>query len=66
MTEIANGDYVQLDERYNDSAVYRVTRMDADGRKCWIGDENERGWFALTGTLNKVDDPTLIDRYFQS
>jgi len=62
--EIHSGDFVQLDERYNDKVVYCVSRMDGDGGKCWIGDKDDRGWYTLTGTLIKVTDPTLISNYF--
>ena len=43
-----NGDQVELKPEYADNAgeVYTVSQSDTERGRCWIGDEDGRGWYA--------------------
>jgi len=54
--EINNGDQVQIkkDSPYYEPGTWTVSQC-TDGGKCWIGDEDDRGWYIRTSELELAD-----------
>jgi len=54
--EINNGDQVTFkkDSIYYEPGTWTVSRCTDDG-KCWIGDEDDRGWYIRTSELELAD-----------
>jgi hypothetical protein len=54
--EINNGDQVQIkkDSPYYEPGTWTVSQCTDDG-KCWIGDEDDRGWYIRTSELELTD-----------
>jgi hypothetical protein len=46
-----NPDYAEAGSR----EVFTISH-DWDGRKCWIGDENNRGWYVYYSSLEFVSE----------
>ena len=51
-----DGDRVRLKPQYEDvrGEVFTVTQSDEE-RKCWIADEDGRGWYCYFNQLDKED-----------
>lgn len=56
MTDIFyDGDKVKLKPKYeeNKNEIFTVTESD-EQRKCWIADEDGRGWYCYFDQLDKI------------
>jgi len=60
--EINNGDQVQIkkDSPYYEPGTWTVSQC-TDGGKCWIGDEDDRGWHIRTSELELADSMGFDD-----
>jgi hypothetical protein len=60
--EINNSDQVQIkkDSPYYEPGTWTVSQC-TDGSKCWIGDEDDRGWYIRTSELELADSMGFDD-----
>ena len=62
-SEIQNGSYV-TDTQDSTGEVYLVSQYEPGARRCWIGDQDGRGWYISPDRLEMCDDPRKINQYF--